>query len=305
MSGKVTPMLAQYLEIKGRHPDALLLFRMGDFFETFFDDAETLARVTGIQLTTRDRHSDHPVPLAGVPHHALDGYLARLLAAGLTVAICEQIEDPAAAKGLVRRDVVEIISPGTAAAPQLLPGAAASYCLAWSPARGAPPAGGAVGEAGWALLDVSTGEFVCGQESAALAALCERHPVREVIVAEDLPGPQLAAWRAALPGVVVNPVSSAWFHPALATQTLLGHFRVAGLEVFGLARAGRDLAAGAAGALLHYVTSLALRRPEQVTSLRYSERSDRLLLDEETLRNLEVFRTLRGERGPGTLIHHV
>ena len=124
-------------------------------------------------------------------------------------------------------------------------------------------------------------------------------------MAEDLPGARLAAWRAALPGVVVNPVSSAWFHPALATQTLLGHFQVAGLEMFGLARAGRDLAAGAAGALLRYVTSLALRRPEQVTSLRFSERGDRLLLDEETLRNLEVFRTLRGERGPGTLIHHV
>jgi DNA mismatch repair protein MutS len=305
MTGKVTPMLAQYLEIKGRHPDALLLFRMGDFFETFFDDAHTLARVAGVQLTTRDRNSDHPVPLAGVPHHALDVYLTRLLAAGLTVAICEQIEDPAAAKGLVRRDVVEIISPGTACAPQLLPGATASYCLAWSPARAAVPADGTAGESGWALLDVSTGEFVCGQESAELAALCERHPVREVIVAEDLPGARVAGWRAALPGVVVNPVSGAWFHPALATQTLLGHFQVAGLEMFGLARAGRELAGGAAGALLRYVTSLALRRPEQVTSLRFSERGDRLLLDEETLRNLEVFRTLRGERGPGTLIHHI
>ena len=145
MTGKVTPMLAQYLEIKGRHPDALLLFRMGDFFETFFDDAHTLARVTGVALTTRDRNSDHPVPLAGVPHHALDVYLTRLLAAGLTVAICEQVEDPAAAKGLVRREVVEIISPGTACAPQLLPGAAASYCLAWNPARAAAPADGGRG----------------------------------------------------------------------------------------------------------------------------------------------------------------
>src|SRR5512146_1162603 len=132
-TGKITPMLAQYLELKAQHPDALLLFRMGDFYETFFDDAERLAGLTGVVLTTRDRNSDHPVPLAGVPHHALDGYLARLLAAGLTIAICEQTEDPAAAKGLVRREIVEVISPGTATAPQLLAGASGHFCLAWAP----------------------------------------------------------------------------------------------------------------------------------------------------------------------------
>ncbi len=295
---RVTPMLAQYLEIKARHPTALLLFRMGDFYETFFDDAQTLARVTGVVLTTRDRNSDHPVPLAGVPHHALDGYLAKLLAAGLTVAICDQVEDPAQAKGLVRREVTEVISPGTATDPQLLPGAGASFCLAYL--SGAPGL-----EVGWALLDASTGDFVCGQEATTLASLCERRPVREVIVGEGVAAEDLTAWRAALPGVVVNPVNASWFHPALAAQTLENHFQVAGLRVFGLDRDDRALATGAAGALLRYFASLALRRPAQVTSLRYSERADRLLLDEETLRNLEIFRTFRGERGEGTLIHHL
>ena len=126
-TAKLTPMLAQYLDIKAAHPGALLLFRMGDFFETFFDDAKILAEVCNVTLTTRDRNSDHPVPLAGVPHHALDVYLSRLLAAGLTVAICEQTEDPSQAKGLVRREVVEVISPG-----EELRAAARAAASAWS-----------------------------------------------------------------------------------------------------------------------------------------------------------------------------
>lgn len=298
MSGKTTPMLTQYLELKARQPDALLLFRMGDFYETFFEDAQTLSRLTGVVLTTRDKQSDHPVPLAGVPHHALDGYLARLLQAGLTVAICEQVEDPALAKGLVKREIVEVISPGTATAPQLLAGTSGQYCLAWAP-------GDAAAGAGWALLDASTGQFECGQEDVSLPALCERHPVREVIVAETVPGEQLAAWRAALPGTVLNAVSAAWFHPAFAARTLADHFQVGSLAVFGLEAPGRELATAAAGAVLRYLAALSLKRPAQVVSLRFSARGDRLLLDEETLRNLEVFRTLRGERGPGTLLHHV
>ncbi len=154
---KLTPMLAQYLEIKAAHPGSLLLFRMGDFYETFFEDAEVLARTAGVTLTSRDAKSDHPVPLAGVPYHALDTYLTRLLNAGLTVAICEQVEDPALAKGLVKREVVEIISPGTATSPELVDGAFA-VTTAWPGCRraGRPD--------GWALLDASTGEFRCGQE---------------------------------------------------------------------------------------------------------------------------------------------
>jgi DNA mismatch repair protein MutS len=294
---RLTPMLAQYLEIKARNPDALLLFRMGDFYETFFDDAQVLADVAGVTLTSRDSKSDNPVPLAGVPHHAMDGYLHRLLEAGLTVAICEQVEDPAEAKGLVRRDIVEIISPGTATAPELLSSAAGVYCLAWTPRKD--------GEDGWALLDASTGEFRCGQERGTLESLCERHPVREVIVREDTDDDQVRAWQAAMPRVVINRVSGSWFHPEFARRTLLDHFATANLVAYGLEDDTREAARTAAGALLRYLASLSLRRPPQVTSLRFSARGDRLVLDEETLRNLEIFRTFRGERGPGTLVHHV
>ena len=295
---RLTPMLEQYLEIKGQHPGTLLLYRMGDFYETFFDDAAVLSRVAGVTLTSRDKDSDHPVPLAGLPYHALDTYLARLLEAGLTVAICEQVEDPAAAKGLVKREVVEILSPGTATAPELVAGDSGHYCLAYLPAAGHEAAG-------WALLDATTGEFRCGQEAISLAALCERHPVREVIVRESTDSAQVRRWQAALPQVVLNEVSDTWFHPTFAQRTLLDHFEVASLGAFGLEQDDRQPALTAAGAALRYLTSLNLQKPVQVTRLRFTARGDRLVLDEETLRNLEVFRTFRGERGEGTLVHHI
>jgi len=294
---KLTPMLAQYLEIKSQHPGSLLLFRMGDFYETFFEDAQTLARVAGVTLTSRDAKSEHPVPLAGVPHHAIDTYLTRLLTAGLTVAICEQVEDPAVAKGLVKRAVVEVISPGTATSPELVDSVSGRYCLAWLPRRDR--------DDGWALLDASTGDFRCGTESITLESLCQRHPVREVIVSEDTAPELLNTWRTALPDVVINQANTAWFHPNFARQTLLDHFATANLTAFGLADDAREPAATAAGAMLRYLGALSMRRPDQVTTLRYTARGDRLALDEETLRNLEIFRTFRGERGVGTLVHHV
>ena len=294
---KLTPMLTQYLEIKSRHPDALLLFRMGDFYETFFEDAQVLATTAGVTLTSRDGKSAHPVPLAGVPYHALDTYLQRLLRAGLTVAICEQVEDPAQAKGLVRREVVEIISPGTISAPELVASSGGVYCLAWLPRD--------QGHCGWALLDVTTGDFRCGAEDTTLESLCQRHPVREVIIHEDTAEADQQRWRMDLDEVVVNGANGAWFHPGFARQVLLDHFQVANLTAFGLEDGTREPATTAAGALLRYVTALAMKAPAQVTGLRFSARNRRLLLDEETLRNLEIFRTFRGERGAGTLVHHI
>lgn len=294
---KLTPMLTQYMEIKSQHPDSVLLFRMGDFYETFFEDAQTLARVAGVTLTSRDAKSAHPVPLAGVPYHAIDTYLTRLLKAGLTVAICEQVEDPAEAKGLVKREVVEVISPGTATAPELLETNSGRYCLAWLPRN--------KGFDGWAILDASTGDFRCGTEKVTLESLCQRHPVTEVIVSEETDLELLNSWRIALPDVVINQANNAWFHPNFARQTLLGHFSTANLTAFGLEDEQREPASTAAGAILRYLGALSMRRPDQVTTLRYSARGDRLILDEETLRNLEIFRTFRGERGTGTLIHHV
>ena len=296
-SVKLTPMLTQYLDIKKDYADAVLLFRMGDFYETFFEDAARLSDICNVTLTTRDKNSDHPVPLAGVPYHALDTYLGRLLQAGVTVAICEQVEDPAMAKGLVKRSVVEVISPGTATAPELLSTSGGHYCLAFLPM--------ATGGNGWAILDASTGEFRCGIEEASVVSLCERYSVREVVVAETLAPGEILRWRHALPATVINAVSAVWFHPSFARDTLLDHFAVRDLSPYGLGVPEREAAVCAAGALLRYLTTLNLRRPAQITTVRFSSSHDKLLLDEETLRNLEIFRTFRGDKGEGTLIHHL
>ncbi len=290
-------MLTQYLELKAQHPEALMLFRMGDFYETFFEDAQLLASVTGVTLTSRDARSEHPVPLAGVPYHAVDTYLAKLLAAGLTVAICEQVEDPATAQGLVKREVIEIISPGTVVDPQLMDSHSGRYCLAWSE--------GAGGLVGWAILDASTGDFRCGQEAAQLEDVVQRYPVREIIVQEGLDETRIRDWARNLPDRVLNQVNRAWFHPEFARRTLLDHFQVANLSPFGLEAEGSEAAVSAAGAVLRYLTSMALKRPDQVLGLNYSPPGQGLILDEETLTNLEVMRTFRGEKGPGTLIHHL
>ena len=121
---KLTPMLRQFFEVKDKHPDKLVLFRMGDFYETFFDDAITASKILNITLTTRNKNDDNPVPLAGFPYHALDNYLDKLIKIGLKVAICEQVEDPKKAVGLVKRDVTEIITPGAVLDQNLMEGAA-------------------------------------------------------------------------------------------------------------------------------------------------------------------------------------
>ena len=152
-------MVRQYLEIKAQHPDAVLLYRMGDFFEMFFDDALKAAPILEVQLTARNRGSDSEAPMCGIPHHALDVYLAKLLAAGLRVAICDQVEDPAKAKGLVRREVIRVVTPGTLSDPGLLDSKEDNLlaAIAWKGERSAPSEHREAGAG--AFLDVSTGDF--------------------------------------------------------------------------------------------------------------------------------------------------
>ena len=119
-AAKLTPMMQRYTEVKEQNPEAVLLFRMGDFYELFFEDAEVVAPVLGLTLTSRDKNSDNPVPMAGFPYHALDGYLQKLIRAGYRVAICDQVEDPKTAKGMVRREVTQTVTPGTLTDPALL-----------------------------------------------------------------------------------------------------------------------------------------------------------------------------------------
>ena len=220
---KTTPMMAQYLGLKEQHPDAVLLFRMGDFYETFYEDAETVAGLLGLTLTAREKQGDDPIPLAGVPHHALEHHLARLLEHGVTVAICEQTEDPKKAKGLVKREVVEVISPGTVTNPALLRGPDGAYLLA---VNSRPR-----GTWGWALLDGSTGEFRCGSSAEDdVASLLRRYSIAEIVAAEG--SEDAVAARLGVASVTTQGKTS--FTPRVAAEALGDHFGVASVTGLGL-----------------------------------------------------------------------
>ncbi|HLB83072.1 MAG TPA: DNA mismatch repair protein MutS [Gemmatimonadales bacterium] len=275
-----TPLMQQYREIKARHPDAILFFRMGDFYEMFEDDAQLAARELGLTLTSRNNGGAAEVPLAGVPVKAATDYLRRLIAQGHRVAICEQVEDPKLAKGLVRREVVETVTPGTVLADDWLERRRNNFLLAVDP-RGNP--------AGLAALDLTTGELLL--ETAAteeLPAVLARYEAPEVV----LPAGTVLAVAGAAPTE-----REAWeFDPDLAREDLTRAFHVASLDGLGVEPEDRP-ALGAAGALLRYARELKPGGLPHVARPRIVRRGDLLPLDEMTRRNLELIEPLRGEPG--------
>ena len=275
-----TPLMQQYREIKARHPDAILFFRMGDFYEMFEDDAQLAARELGLTLTSRNNGGAAEVPLAGVPVKAASDYLRRLIAQGHRVAICEQVEDPKLAKGLVRREVVETVTPGSVLADDWLERRRNNFLLAVDP-RGAP--------AGVAALDLTTGELLL--ETAAveeLPAVLARYESPEVVLPA---GTVLAVAGAA------RTEREAWeFDAELAREDLTCVFRVASLDGLGVEAQDRP-ALGAAGALLRYARELKPGGLPHVAHPRIVRRGDLLPLDEMTRRNLELVEPLRVEPG--------
>ena len=259
-----TPIRRQYLDLKARHPDAILFFRLGDFYETFDDDAELVSEALGVALTSKPMGKGLRVPLAGVPVQSAEGHLARLIAAGHRVAIAEQLEDPAArgaARGLVRRGVVRVVSPGTALEPSLLEAGRNSYCAALCVA---PGGGGGPARAGLALADLSTGELrgceleASGPAEARTAALreLERLGARELLLAaeagvETAPEAEAGDGEGEPPGWSVTPRPRDRFLPERGAALLRGRFAVADVEGLGLE--GRPALLGALGALLDYL----------------------------------------------------
>ncbi len=291
MSAASTPLMQQYREIKARHQGAILFFRMGDFYETFFEDAEIASRVLGITLTARNNGGASEVPLAGVPVRALNDYLRKLVQGGYRVAICEQVEDPKLAKGIVRREVVETVSPGVAYADDLLDGERNNYVIAV-----AQPVNGS---SGVAAADVSTGElrlFVAPAGGGELEALLARLAPREVLL------PRGSSPAATLPDRALVTERDGWeFDPALAGDELRRHFGVHSIEGLGLGDADAP-AIGAAGVLLRYLKEL---QPAGIPHLARPvvERPGGIMpLDEMTRRNLELVESLRGGGSEGTLL---
>jgi DNA mismatch repair protein MutS len=305
-----TPMLKQYQEIKRLHPGTLLFFRLGDFYELFFDDAVIGSKELEITLTARHRERGNPVPMCGVPYHAAGGYIAKLVRKGYRVAICDQTEDPRKTTKLVRREVVRIVTPGTAIDSQLLDAGENNYL--------ASVFGAGSGMAA-AFLDLSTGEFLATQFSGETAwqqvlEQLDCFGPREIIFPKSLEPlfKSSAKLQAEDNSVTVegatgtthlsfsgnqpalNPLDEWFFSFGRASELLLKHFDVASLEGFGLT--GREMAVAAAGGVLHYVRETQKDDAAHITGLSYFEPNDYLILDQSTVRNLELVEALDGSK---------
>ncbi len=310
----VTPAMRQYLDAKQQHRDAILLFRMGDFYEMFYEDALVAARALDLTLTSRSKaHNGGGIPMCGVPFHAVDGYIARLVRKGFRVAICDQVEDPKKAKGIVRREVVRVVSPGTLTDAAYLDAREPAFLLALALPGGTRAAPGDAATIGAALLDLSTGEFSAAEYTGpdGTRALADELAVlnpREILVpAADSPDQSanalLARWPLiAASGVRLTPVDPWAFDPESARRTLLDQLRAGALEGFGLDR--RPAAVAAAGALVHHLRATQKLDLAHVRSIVYRERGDALLLDPTTLKHLEIVEAVGGGR-EGSLLHEL
>ena len=276
-------MLKQYHEIKARYPGAVLFFRMGDFFETFYDDAKLVADVLGLTLTRRNHGRDGDVPLAGFPHHQLESYLTKMTRAGYRVAVCEQVEDPRLAKGIVKRAVTEVVSAGTTFSEAALEETRNNYLAA------------VVLEsdfAGLAYADVTTGEFFTGVLPASeLGARLSALEPSEILCSAEEKGDLESLWTRRSGAITVLP---RWqFTLESSTRTLTEHFGVATLKGFGLS--GLDLAVGAAGAVVHYLRASMVDKAPVLPDLQVFSASQELVLDPGTRRNLELVESLTGD----------
>ena len=294
MSFRLTPLMSQYREIKNRYGDGILFFQVGDFYETFYEDAKVVSRLLNIALTTRDKDKRNPVPLAGVPIHAAETYIAKLLQAGRKVIICDQADDTPGAAGVVKRVVTDVVTPGTTLSPATLRENENNYILSMVE-RGA--------RVGFAMLDISTGEFSAGEDDApSIEHLLAGARIREAIV------PDGSEMLRRIIGAVdsscaIDALAPHEFEEHAAGEALRAHFHVENLACFGLDE--KPLAAAAGGALLAFVKELRHNDLRHITGVRLVVSEETLFLDGETLRNLEIFEPLRGNTPDSTLIYHL
>ncbi|HEV7515154.1 MAG TPA: DNA mismatch repair protein MutS [Thermoanaerobaculia bacterium] len=297
LSFATTPMLRHYLEIKAQHPDALLMYRMGDFYEMFFEDARQAAPLLEVQLTARQKGTDNEAPMCGIPHHALDAYLGKLLEAGLRVAICDQVEDPKEAKGLVRREVTRVVTPGTISDPALLDGKEENLLasLVWEGEGGAG-----------AFLDVSTGSFFVRRwpgEEEAVGDLALLRPREALLAGDNFPEGVHAFLDRECPcktAFGVDRDGDRLLDLRRSAELLERQFGTATLRGFGLDPG--EPAVKAAAAALAYAQATQKSALAHVRGIVLREPGDRLILDATTLANLEVFKTQREGRKRGTLL---
>ena len=291
---ELTPMMRQYMETKKEYPDCILFYRLGDFYEMFFDDALTASKELEITLTGKNCGLEERAPMCGVPYHAVDGYLNRLVSKGYKVAICEQMEDPATAKGLVKRDVVRIVTPGTNLDTQALDESRNQYimCVVYIADR-----------YGLSVADVTTGDYFVSEidDSEKLFDEIYRYIPSELICNEAfyMSGMDLDLLKEKL-GITIYTLDAWYFDDEICARTLKDHFHVGALEGLGLA--DYDCGVIAAGALLKYLLGTQKQDLSHITGLTVYASGKYMLLDSSTRRNLELCETLREKQKRGSLL---
>ena len=289
---KTTPMMERYQEVKRQNPGSLLLFRMGDFYELFHEDAKVGAKALGLTLTSRDKNSDNPVPMAGFPYHQLENYLQKLIAAGFRAAICDQVEDPKQAKGLVKREVTRVVTPGTLTDDALLDPRQSNFLACVFPGRE---------RIGLAWLELSDGSFFTSDvEPAHLADELARIYPAECLVPEESFEKSPTEPIPSANGMVLTHRPAWNFSGDEARRVLLEHFDAGTLEGFGLDESSPGVTA--AGALLEYVRETQKSSLGHIRRIQPFDRGEALLIDEATRRSLELTQTLREGKREGSLL---
>ena len=292
MRPKATPLMTQYQEIRDKYNDGILLFQVGDFYETFYDDARKISGILNIALTSRDKKN--PIPLAGVPIHAIDAYISKLLDHGEKVIVCDQVEKPGEGKGIVRREVTDIITPGTSLEPSTLQEKENNYIMSIV----------SKGErCGFSLIDLSTGEFKVAEDSKkVIENLVSGFHVRESIISEG--GDVLSTLILENnPGCSVERAPGYLFNEKEAEEELKNHFGVNNLSCFGIE--DKVLAIISAGALLRHIKDLRNNEMSHLSNILLIVPEDTLFLDSETAKNLELTEPVRGDSPETTLIYHM
>lgn len=289
----LTPLMRQYNELKSRYSDCILFFRLGDFYEMFYDDAITASKILNITLTSRNK--DENVPLCGVPHHSAQVYLKRLLDAGFKVAICEQLEDPAKAKGIVKRDVVRVLTPGTITDPDILDPKENNFLMSVIKKDKM---------IGIAYADLSTGELFCTEipeENFSISEQVREINPREVLLPQEMKeSAEIKELMDNFQDIMFTFVDDNLFLPRNSRQVLLNHFRLTSLHGFGLE--DKQSAVSALGACLQYLIDTQKGNIGNITSVKFFHPGETMIVDEATRRNLEIFVSIMKGTKEGTLI---
>jgi DNA mismatch repair protein MutS len=296
MTEKTTPLMKQYGQIKNKFPDTILLFRLGDFFETFNDDAIITSKVCGITLTKRNNGAAGDCPLAGFPHHQLDAYLPKLVKAGYRVAVCDQLEDPKASHGIVRRGITEVVTPGVALYDKLLDTKRNNFV-----ASVVLKSEKSLTSAGLAFLDISTAEFfVCELNISKLIETLETIIPSEIIISKNQKNDLLPLLEKLSFKPLITKLEPWIFEIEFSRDTLLSHFKTKGLKGFGIENFSVGLSS--AGAVLHYINETQAGQTAHLKSISIYQFSDYMILDFATKRNLEITFSMSDSSKEGTLI---